>query len=86
MALYFPHLLLIRIHTCFHHGRILRNLRSILHLCYRLSLPSNLSQPLKLINDQLIVVLIIAGQHLVKCLQFLAKPFVENMKCLSVPI
>ena len=86
MALYFPHLFLIRIHVCFRHGRILHNLRSILHSCYRLSLPPNLSQPLKLINDQLVVVLIIVGRHFVKCLQFFAKPFAQDMKCLFVPI
>ena len=86
MALYFPHLLLIHIHTCFHCGWILCNLCSVLHSCFRLSLPPNLSQLFKLINNQLMVVLVIMGQHSVKHLQFLAKPFMENMKCLSVPI
>ena len=86
MMLYFPHLLLIYIHMCFHCGWILCNLCSILHLCYRLSLPPNLSQTLKLINDQLMAVLIIAGWHFVKCFQLFAKLFTQKMKCLSVSI
>ena len=66
MVPYFPHLLLIHIHMCFHCGWILHNLCSILHSCYRLSLPPNCTQLLKLINDQLMVVLVTAGWHLVK--------------------
>ena len=34
MVFYFPHLLLIHMHTCFHHCWILHTLHSILHLCY----------------------------------------------------